>query len=119
MNITEIKEQVAFFIDSKLSELTGDSISGKLLKPIVNVIVKNNIDKADTILNLLADKNGNIDAMSIISQYEDSLINSKEVTSIGIAEIGNGKIKINVPYFDKTINLDSSDIEELKTLLTN
>lgn len=119
VTIAELKEQVIYFVDSKLNELIGTSTSGKLFKPIINVIVKNNIDKADTLLNLLADKDGKIDVMSLISQYEDSLINNKEVSTFGIAEIGDGKIKLNIPYFDKTITLDSSDVEEFKDLLTN
>jgi len=119
ITIEALKEQVVTFVYSKMTELIGDTMTEKFFKPIIKMIVKNNIDKADVVLNLLADKNGNIDVISLITQYEDSLINGKEVETFGIVEIGNGKIKFNIPYFDKTITMDSSDIEELKELLTN
>lgn len=119
ITIEALKEQVIAFIDSKLTQIAESSTSGKLFKPIISVIVENNIDKADTILNLLADKDGNIDALSLITQYEDTLLNSKDVVSIGIVEVGGGKIKIDIPYFDKKITMDASDVEELKGLLTN
>lgn len=117
--IAKLKENVLYFVDSKLNDIAGNSTSGKLFKPIINVIVRNNIDKADDILNMLANKDGKIDVMSLVEQYEDLLINGKDVTSFGIADFGDGKIKLNIPYFDKTITLDSSDIEEFKELFTN
>ena len=71
---------------------------------------------------MLKDKDGNIDLSSIVSEMTTSLMDTKtfniSVPLIGDITVGNGHIKIPIPYTEQVIVLNRQDIEELKTTLT-
>lgn len=118
MTVDILKEQATTFIISKANDLFGGSRSGLLFMPAIKMAVKNNIDKADGFLKMLTDKNGDIDALGLIQEYEESLINSPQKVTFDLVEFGEGKIRFDIPFADKVITLDAADIEELKSLLT-
>ena len=88
-----------------------------IFRPTLARIVNNNISKLDSVLKLVQDKDGNIDIEGIMSETIDNLLVAKvkQYPDIfGGMEIGEGTIKINIPFFNKSIVFDTDDIESLK-----
>lgn len=58
-----------------------------------------------------------IDIKSILNEMMNNLITAKTKEYPNISKglvIGDGKIKMDIPIFDKSIVLDTKDIEEFK-----
>ena len=91
-------------------------------RPILKKVIDNKISSISPFLDMLKDKDGNIDLSSIVSEMTTSLMDTKtfniSVPLIGDMTIGNGHIKIPIPYTEQVIVLNRQDIEELKTMLT-
>lgn len=117
-----LKEQIVAFANKKLTEALGTGFLSKAIRPAIVIYIKNNIDKLDSVLKLLTDKDGNIDAISLVNQYEETILNDAEISSFkllgGNIELGGGKIKIAHQYLDKNVIFDEADISEFKELLT-
>lgn len=90
-------------------------------KPLIVRIIDNNIDKANSALLLLADKEGNIDVENIMTEMIESVMNTKpfdiHTSFMGDINIGDGKIILNVPFINKNIAFNKSDLEELRNIL--
>lgn len=118
-----IIDKIVSFVDMKLSEMSASNPFILLIRPVVTRIVNNNIEKLDSVLKLVQDKNGKIDIEGILSEMIDNLIVAqvKKYTNIlGGVELGNGSIRVNIPFLDKAIVFDSTDIETFKqSLITN
>ena len=91
-------------------------------RPILKKVIDNKISSISPFLDILKDKDGNIDLSSIVSEMTTSLMDTKtfniSVPIIGDITVGNGHIKIPIPYTEQVIVLNRQDIEELKTMLT-
>lgn len=91
-------------------------------RPILKKVIDNKISSISPFLDMLKDKDGNIDLSSIVSEMTTSLMDTKtfniSVPLIGDITVGNGHIKIPIPYTEQVIVLNRQDIEELKTTLT-
>lgn len=118
-----IIDKIVSFVDTKLSEMSASNPFILLIRPVVARVVNNNIEKLDSILKLVQDKNGKIDIEGILSEMIDNLIIAqvkKYPNVLGGVELGNGSIRINIPFLDKAIVFDSTDIETFKqSLITN
>jgi len=86
-----------------------------LARPAIKVILKNNIDKVDSFLNLFVDKDGKLDIEGLLDQYmkdsvpkEGIVINPKEIFG------DNFITKMISPKL-----LEQSDIIKLKSLIKN
>ena len=92
-------------------------------RPLINKVIENKISSISPFLDLLKDANGNINIAEIISEMTTSVMDTKvfniNIPIIGSVLIGDGNIKIPIPYTEQIIVLDKSDIEELKAVLTN
>ena len=92
-------------------------------KPIINRVIDNKISSLSPFLDLLKDSQGNIDLTGIITEMTTSVMDTKtfyiNVPIIGDITIGNGHIRLPIPYTEQVIVLNRQDIEELKTMLTN
>ena len=92
------------------------------MKPLILRAANNSISKAHTSLSLLADKEGNIDVENILTEMVDSLMSTQPFTIntsfIGDIIIGNGNIKVGIPYTEKSIVFNSTDLQKLKEMLT-
>lgn len=91
-------------------------------RPILKKVIDNKISSISPFLDMLKDKDGNIDLTSIVSEMTTSLMDTKtfniSVPLIGDITMGNGHIKMPIPYTEQVIVLNRQDIEELKTMLT-
>lgn len=88
-----------------------------IIRPIVARAVNNNIEKLDSVLKLVQDKDGKVDIEGILSEMIDNLLVAqikKYPNILGGVELGNGSIKVNIPFLDKAIVFDSTDIESFK-----
>lgn len=109
-----------------LKQIEGIASSNPLIaftKPIITRVLDNKISSLSPFLDLLKDNQGNIDLASIITEMTTSVMDTKtfsiSVPIIGDITIGNGHIKLPIPYTDQVIVLNRQDIEELKEMLTN
>lgn len=118
-----IIDKIVSFVDTKLSEMSASNPFILLIRPVVARVVNNNIEKLDSVLKLVQDKNGKIDIEGILSEMIDNLIVAqvkKYPNILGGVELGNGSIRVNIPFLDKAIVFDSTDIETFKqSLITN
>lgn len=92
-------------------------------KPIVVRVIDNKISSISPFLDMLKDSQGNIDLTGIITEMTSSVMDTKtfsiNVPILGDVTIGNGHIRLPIPYTEQVIVLNRQDIEELKTMLTN
>lgn len=112
-----IIDKLVSFIDTKLSEMSASNPFILFIRPIVARAVNNNIAKVDSILKLVQDKDDNVDIEGILSEMVDNLVVAqikKYPNILGGVELGNGSIKVNIPFLDKAIVFDSTDIEAFK-----
>ena len=77
--------------------------------------VLKDLDKA---LSLIADDKGMVDADGLLTDMIDRLIVSKANTINGVT-IGEGSVKITIPFMNKTVIFDKDDFNELKTNIEN
>lgn len=108
------------FINSKLSELSTNNPIVLIIRPMLARAINNNIGKVDSVLKLIQDENGEIDVEGILSETIDNILVSKVQNYpdiLGGVKIGEGNIKINIPFINKAIVFDTSDIETFKQSL--
>lgn len=83
-------------------------------KPYLSKIVDTNVSKLDKALSLITDEKGMVDGDGLLNDMIDRLIVSKANTINGIT-IGEGSIKVTIPFMNKTVIFDKDDFNELKT----
>ena len=112
-----IIDRLVSFVDTKLSEMSASNPFILIIRPIVSRAVNNNIEKLDSVLKFVQDKDGKVDIEGILSEMIDNLLVAqikKYPNILGGVELGNGSIKVNIPFLDKAIVFDSTDIESFK-----
>lgn len=115
-----IIDNIISFVNTKLSEMSASNPFILFIRPIISRAVNNNIEKLNSILKLVQDKDGKVDIEGIMSEMIDNLLVSqvkKYPDILGGVELGNGNIKVNIPFIDKSIVFDSNDLEEFKQSL--
>lgn len=105
-------------VDTKIVEMTSNDALSLIIRPFINAAANKYICKVDTFLKFIEDnKTGMIDIKSILNEMMNNLITAKAKEYPNISKglvIGDGKIKMDIPIFDKSIVLDTKDIEEFK-----
>ena len=85
-------------------------------RPIFDRIACNVIDKVDSVLKLVADKDGEIDIISIGDEMINNLITAKNREYNDIIDgliIGDGKVCIPINFINKKIVLTHEDIKDM------
>lgn len=116
-----IIDKIVQFANNKLSEMSSSNPFVLFIRPVVARAINNNIGKLDSVLKLVQDSDGNIDIEGILSEMVDNLAVAqikKYPNVLNGVELGNGSIKVNLPFFDKAIVFDTDDIESFKKSLT-
>lgn len=120
-HVDVITSKLEDYIQKQLILVSKDNPSIALAKPFLSRIVNNNIYKVNNILKQIADKDGLIDIDGILSETIDSLISIKpfKVDSgfLGELEIGDGKVRLNLPIVDKVLVFNKEDLMNLKDFL--
>ena len=123
MKVVQIAEHLKYFLSSQIDTMAKNTPLLNLVKPLVTRAIDNNFNKVYTALNLIADSNGEIDIENIVDEIMDNLVNTRPFTVntsfIGDIELGDGLIKINIPFTNRRLVFNKNDIENLKLLLTS
>lgn len=122
ITVPKLIENLQRYVDMQITDIARTNPMMGFLKPVLNRIAYNALGKADKVLSLLADKEGNIDISAVLTEMSESLMATQPFTIntsfIGDVVIGNGTIKIGIPYMGKDLVFNSSDIQNLKEMLT-
>lgn len=122
MNSTQIIQGIHKYVSMHINTITNGNPMLAFVKPLLVRIADNYIDKLALPLSLLADKDGNIDIQSLLSDMTHSLLVAEPFTLdtsfIGPIYIGNGTISFNIPYINKQLVFNASDVDKLKEILT-
>lgn len=106
---------------NQVNRMSKSSPGVAFLKPYITRVINNGIGQVLKPLDLIADKNNNIDVENIVSEMYDSIMSTSpfkiNVPVIGEMEIGGGHIKLNIPVINKDLILNTEDLNELKQTL--
>ena len=123
ITVFKLNENLQKFVDTQITEMARTNPMIGFTKPLITRAANNAIGKAQKAISLLADKDGNIDIETILSEMTESLMNTQPFTIntsfIGDIVIGNGTIKIGIPFTEKNMVFNSSDLQNLKEMLIN
>lgn len=115
INKDNLIEEILKFINSKIADISSSNLLFDIVaKPYLSKIVDTNVSKLDKALSLITDDKGMVDADGLLNDMIDRLIVSKANTINGVT-IGEGSIKITIPFMNKTVIFDKDDFNELKT----
>lgn len=121
IKVKDAKHKISLFLTEQLNKLSNNAPIIAFTKPVIMRVLNSYVDKLDGIMAALADENGNIDGVGILNDMAQSLVSTKpfklNTDIVGDIEIGNGHVKINIPFTDKTLVLNVDDINNLQQML--
>lgn len=116
-------DKLTAYVENQVNELSRNNPMMSFIKPLTTRVTANAIGKMHKTLSLLADENGEIDIVAILSEMSESLMKTQPFTIntsfIGNIVIGNGTIKVGIPFTERSLIFNTSDIQNLKEILTN
>lgn len=122
VTVTQLTDNLKSYILFQLDSIAKSSPLISFVKPLVTRALDKNIGKITKTLDLIADKDGNVDIENILIEMTDNLMTVNPFTFktpfIGDIEIGNGEIKLNIPLTNKRLVLNRTDLETFKEMLT-
>lgn len=108
MKIDEMKMRLSNTLNSLVDTyFSNPTMAEKFINSTLKVIIKQNIAKADGILELFADKDGEIDAQSIIEEYANMMSDDGIVFDLKDF-VGNSFLKTMIP--EKVLIIKKEDI---------
>lgn len=123
MNKEILIDRLKQYLVKQVENISSNNPLVAFTKPVIVRVIDNKISSISPFLDMLKDSQGNIDLAGIISEMTTSVMDTKtfsiNVPIIGDITIGNGHIKLPIPYTEQVIVLNRQDIEELKIMLTN
>lgn len=122
ITVPRLIENLQRYVDMQVVEMAKTNPMISFMKPVITRAASNAISRADKALLLLADKEGNIDVENILSEMTESLMTTQPFTIhtsfIGDIVIGNGTIKVGIPFTERNLVFNSSDLQNLREMLT-
>lgn len=122
VTVPKLIDSLQRYVDMQIEEVARTNPIIGFMKPLVKRAADNAISKADKMLVLLADKDGNIDINEIMSEMIESLMTTQPFTVntsfIGDIVIGNGNIKVGIPFTERNLVFNVSDLQNLREMLT-
>lgn len=123
MNKEVLISNLKQYLVKQVENISSNNPLVAFAKPIIVRVIDNKISSISPFLDMLKDSQGNIDLTGIIAEMTTSVMDTKtfsiNVPILGDVIIGNGHIRLPIPYTEQVIVLNRQDIEELKTMLTN
>ena len=121
MDAIQLTDKLKQFILNQIDQVAESSPMIGLIRPLVTRGINKNIGKITSMLELITDENGQIDAYNIMGEMLISLSSSAPFTLnvplLGDVEFGEGCIKMNIPMTTKRLVVDKKDLEEFKETL--
>lgn len=106
---------------TQLVSMGESSPAIRLLIPLAKRAITNNINSFDKFLKPIADKDGMIDIEGIFDEEMEVINNidnfNFDIPFIGGGNISKGIISLEVPYVNKIVALNQTDLEVLKESL--
>ena len=123
MTIDNVISGIKKFILLQIDKLSDGSPLVQFMKPLIVRAIDNGVKNTRSMIELLADANGNIDTGQIIDEMVSNVINTKpftiKVPYLDNIIIGDGTIQINVPFIDKKVVFNTEDLNTLKELINS
>ena len=121
VEVSVVKQKLQDYIVNQIDILGESNPAIKLVKPLAKRAIINNIDSFDKFINTIA-KDGKIDIEGIVDE-EIEIIKSIpnidfNIPVLGNGNISNGNITISIPFINKGIMFNQSDLETFRQLLT-
>lgn len=111
------------YIDTQINVMSKTTPVINFMRPLLTRAMDNNIHKVSRLLDMVTDSGGTIDVDNILTEMISSVVNTEpfilNTSFIGDVEMGGGSIKINLPFVNKRLVLDKSDLETFKEMLMN
>lgn len=111
------------YIDTQINVMSKTTPVINFMRPLLTRAMDNNIHKVSRLLDMVTDSEGTIDVDTILTEMISSVVNTEpfilNTSFIGDVEMGGGSIKINLPFVNKRLVLDKSDLETFKEMLMN
>lgn len=121
VEIGNVKEVIKDYIIKQLVSMGESSPAIRLLIPLAKRAITNNINSFDKFLKPIADKDGMIDIEGIFDEEMEIINNidnfNFDIPFIGGCNISKGIISLEVPYVNKIVALNQTDLEVLKESL--
>jgi hypothetical protein len=121
VTVTQLTDNLKSYVSLQLDSMSKSNPMIGFMKPFITRALDKNFDKVTKTLDLISDKEGNIDIENIITEMMENLMNTNPFTFktsfIGDIEIGGGEIKFNLPFTSKRLVLNMTDLETFKEML--
>ena len=121
VTVTQLTDNLKSYVSLQLDSMSKSNPMIGFMKPFITRTLDKNFDKVTKTLDLISDKEGNIDIENIITEMMENLMNTNPFTFktsfIGDIEIGGGEIKFNLPFTSKRLVLNITDLETFKEML--
>ena len=121
VTVTQLTDNLKSYVSLQLDSMSKSNPMIGFMKPFITRALDKNFDKVTKTLDLISDKEGNIDIENIITEMMENLMNTNPFTFktsfIGDIEIGGGEIKFNLPFTSKRLVLKITDLETIKEML--
>lgn len=121
VTVAQLTNNLKSYISLQLDGMSKSNPMIGFMKPFITRALDKNFDKVTKTLDLISDKEGNIDIENIITEMMENLMNTNPFTFktsfIGDIEIGGGEIKFNLPFTSKRLVLNITDLETFKEML--
>ena len=123
VTIMQLTDNLRAYITSQLDTMSKNTPMIGFMKPLITRALDKNFNKITKILDLIANNEGKIDIENILAEMIENVMTTNPFTFktsfIGDIEIGGGQIKLNLPFTNKKLVLDMTDLEAFKeTLIT-
>ena len=121
VTVTQLTDNLKSYVSLQLDSMSKSNPMIGFMKPFITRALDKNFDKVTKTLDLISDKEGNIDIENIITEMMENLMNTNpftfKTTFIGDIEMGGGEIKFNLPFTSKRLVLNITDLETFKEML--
>lgn len=121
VTIMQLTDNLKSYISLQLESMAKTNPMIGFMKPLITRALDKNFDKVSKALDLIADKDGNIDIENILTEMMENLMTTNPFTFktsfVGDIEIGGGEIKFNLPLTNKRLVLNMADLETFKEML--
>lgn len=121
VTIMQLTDNLKSYISLQLESMAKTNPMIGFMKPLITRALDKNFSKVSKTLDLIADKDGNIDIENILTEMMENLMTTNPFTFktsfVGDIEIGGGEIKFNLPLTNKRLVLNMTDLETFKEML--
>ena len=122
VSVMQLSKNLKDYMVSQIDVLSSSAPMVGFMKPLIIRALDKNMSKIHNAVDLIADKDGNVDIENIMAEMLDNISGMKpfsfNTSFMGDIEIGGGQVKLNVPFINKRVVLNQTDLETLRDMLT-